>query len=184
MKYRNRSLHSKGRKTFKKKKIIPLQGKDLWQCWAALDKELNRQTMRGNQTVEDYSSKIEKKKRFIRVKQLEHVQHLSPVMKSFIEALFELQGDFNYALRNYFLQCLKLELNALSRETVRVKQQLYQAARKEISEIPPGESGKAEERKKLQQQLEDLQDEIIESSFGLEHLLREVGQVYEAAHKV
>ena len=167
-----------------KKKIIPLQGKDLWQSWAALDKELNRQTMRGNQTVEDYSPKIEKEKSIIRVKQLNHVEHLSSVMKSFIEALFELQGHFNYVLRNYFLQCLKLELNALSRETVRVKQQLYQAARKELSEIPPSESGKAEVRKKLKQQLEDLQDEIIESSFGLEHLLREVGQVYEAAHKV
>ena len=167
-----------------KKEIIPLQGKDLWQSWAALDKELNRQIMRGNQTVEDYSPKIEKEKSIIRVKQLQHVEHQSPVMKLFIGALFELQGDFNYALRNYFLQCLKLELNALSRESVRVKQQLYLVARKELLEIPPGESGKAEERKKLKQQLEDLQDEIIESSFGLEHLLREVGQVYEAAHKV
>ena len=167
-----------------KKEIIPLQGKDLWQSWAALDKELNRQTMRGNLTVEDYSSKIEKQKSSIRVEQFKHFEHLSPVMELFIGALFELQGDLKYALRNYFLQCLKLELNALTRETVRVKQQLYQAARKEISEIPPGESGNTEERKKLQQQLEDLQDEIIESSFGLEHLLREVGQVYEAAYKV
>ena len=40
MKYKNKSLRSKGGKTFKKE-IIPLQGKDIWQSWAALDKELN-----------------------------------------------------------------------------------------------------------------------------------------------
>ena len=159
-----------------------MQGKDLWQSWAALDKELYWQTMRGNQFIECYSSRIASEKSIIRVKQLQHVELLSPIMKLFIGALFEVQGDFNYALRNYFLHCLKLELNELSRETVRVKQQLYWSARKKISLIPPGDFENAEERKNYSNSLKN--DEIIVSSFGLEHLLREVGQVCEAAHKV
>ena len=35
----------------------------------------------------------------------------------------------------------------------------------------------------LKKELESLQEQIIDSSFGLEHLFRELGQVYEAAQQ-
>ena len=165
-----------------KEEMIPLQGDKLWRTWAYYDKEEHRQTRIGSETVIQYTEKINSHKTSVRNKQLEHVENLSSVMKLFIDALIEFGEVY---LRNYFLQCLKLELNSLSRENVSDKQQRYQLVRKELSKLQ-AETGKskAESKAKInvfKKELEDLQEDIINSSFGLEHLLRELGQVYEAA---
>ena len=164
--------------------MLPLQGSNLWRAWAANDKELHRHIQRGNKTVNEYTADMNKKKAEIRTKQLKHVNSLTPVMKSFTDSLLKLGGTSNRILRNFFLQCLKLELNNLSRESISEKQHQYQSVRKELSKLPKSNSQKSEEKiksDKLKKELRDLQEDIINSSFGLEHLFRELGQVYEAA---
>ena len=156
--------------------MLPLQGSDLWKAWAANDKELYRHIQRGNKTMNDYNSDINEIKVEIRAKQLKYVNSLTPIMQSFTDSLLELQGSSNQILRNYFLQYLKLELNHLSRVSISEMQHQYQSVRKELSKLQAGEI-----KTKLKKELEDLQENIINSSFGLEHLFCELGQVYEAA---
>ena len=161
--------------------FLPLQGETLWKAWAINDKEIQRQIHRGNKSVNDYTEEIKSKKTAIRKKQREQVESLTPVMKWFIVSLLELGGPSNRILRNYFLQCLKLELNNLSRESISVMQHQYQSARKELSILQESQNADAHNMESLKKKLEDLQEDIISSSFGLEHFLRELGQVYEAA---
>ena len=165
--------------------MLPLQGSDLWKAWAANDKELYRHIQRGNKTVNVYTAEMKKKKDRIRAKQLKHVNPLTPVMQSFIDSLLELRGSSNRVLRNYFLQYLKLELNNLSRESISEMQHRYQSVRKELFKLQAKSNSSEGEVKinsyKLKVELGHLQENIINSSFGLEHFFRELGQVYEAA---
>ena len=168
-----------------KNAMIPLQGDNLWKAWAVNDKELHRQTKIGSESIHEYTAKIEHEKSSLRSKQLVKVKSLSPVMNSFIKSLLVLGGEENSSLRNYFLQVLKLEMNSLSREIISEKQSDYQNTRKELSKLqtesPSQKMEIKEEITKLQERLKILQEDIINSSFGLEHLLRELGQVYEVA---
>ena len=175
-----------------KEVMLPLQGKSLWQAWATADKELHRQVHRGDKPSNDYTAEIKAEKAGIREEQLEHLESLSPVMESFIVSLLKLGGSSNSTLRNYFLQCLKLELNNLSRESISGMQLQYQATRKELAKLlvktDPKEGDKAKSKgedigliKQLKKKMKVLQEDIINASLGLEHLLREFGQIYEAA---
>ncbi len=171
----------KGNQLNMKEKLVPLQGKHFWQSWAADDKELHRQFGRGSSSIQEYSAHMENEKKKKRDKQYDQVKKMSPMMSHFIEVLLKLGGDLNKPTRNYFLQCLKLSLNSLSRENVHVKQQQYKLLRKQVSKLPDMES-ESPEKKELLKKIKNCQNEIIESSFGLEHLFREIGQIYEATH--
>ena len=156
--------------------FLPLQGEGLLKAWAEKVKEHMRQINRGNKSVNEYTEHIKREKIAIRKKQLQHVETPTPVMGSFIASLLTLGEPSNRVLRKHFLQCLKLELNNLSRESISELQCQYQSTQKELKE-----SSNAAKVQMLKKRLKDLQQYIISSSFGLEHLLRELGQVYEAA---
>ena len=171
-----------------KKAMIPLQGEGLWKSWAIQDKEVHRQIYRGSEEVDIYTGKIERKKTTIREKQLKHVKLLSPVMKSFIVSLLKLEGSTNDHLRSYFLQFLKLELDNLSRASITGMQHQYKSIRREFNLAKLQAKDKVadvviETRniETLKKNMQVLQEDIINASFGLEHLFRELGQVYEAA---
>ena len=170
-----------------KEAMIPLQGEGLWQSWATQDKEVHRQIHRGSEEVDIYTAKIESKKTAIREKQLKHVKSLSPVMESFVVSLLKLEGLSNCHLRSYFLQCLKLQLNNLSRASISGMQHQYQSIRREFNiaklqaKKETGVHTETKNIKALKEEMQVLQEEIINASFGLEHLFRELGQVYEAA---
>ena len=170
-----------------KETMLPLQGQNLWKAWALEDKELHQQISRGNKSVSEYTEKIKSRKISIRHEQLKYVQRLNSVMKAFIDSLIMLSGETNRNLRNYFLQYLKLDLNSLSRDDLSDKEQKYQHTRKELTKLRTNiHSHKKEIETKvrvLTKELESLQEQIIDSSFGLELLFRELGQVYEAAQQ-
>ena len=167
-----------------KESTLPLQGKTLWQSWASNDKELYRLTKRGSDKIEDYSAKLENIKIDIRLKQLRHIRVLSPVMTVFITSLLYFGDRSHRDSRNYFLHCLKLKLNNLSRETITKQQQQYHDLRRDLSKHLADHSISTEKKIIMQKQLQNTLQDILESSFGLEHLLREVGQVYEAAKEL
>ena len=158
-----------------KEAILPLQGKGLWQAWAVQDRELYRQSLKGAESVSTYTVAIRTKKLNIRKDQMKCLESLSPVTGSFIVSLLKLQGPINSIVKKYFLQCLKLGLDNLSRENISGMQLQYQAIKNDLEKL----EGKA--KIKQQEQMKKLQDDIINASIGLEHLFREVGQVYEAA---
>ncbi len=154
-------------KTATKKDILPLQG-DLWKSWAKLNKESHRHGCKGDITVDEYAHKMDHDLEIIRSKQRSLSEQMSPVMKSFIHSVFSTMGEENYLLRTYFLQNLILELNKFSTLKLKQKGIEYETAKKEITEKSNIKF------KKL------LEEEILEHSFGLEHLIRESGQIYEA----
>lgn len=175
-----------------KEAMLPLQSVTLWQAWAKKDKEAYRQIHRGNKTVNDYTAIINREKADIRLKQLNHLKLLTPVMESFIKSLLKLSGSTNRTARKYYLECLKLGLNNISRKTISLQQQQYHVTRKDLAEakkklkLLKKESKSTEDVQKVinkcKKSLEELQKDIINASFGLEHLFRELGQVFEAAH--
>ena len=168
----------------KRDAILPLQGKS-WKNWASADKEQYRVTQASNQTVGQYVEEVKQTKNSIRFQQLKQIERLNDLVKSFITSLRKLQGSDNFMTRNYFLQFLKLDLNYLSQNSISEKQHRFKLLRIEIQK-ESGKSNNKEEEKiridKANKKLVKLHEEIVETSFGLEHLLRELGQIYECAN--
>ena len=164
-----------------KETMLPLQRSDLWHEWAKLDQEEHRQISRGKETIEDYSTIIQDKKIAVRFKQLELVQNqTSAIITNFISAISTQIGD----VRRYFLQCLKLGLNELSRDEITELRHEYNRKKNELLELQDYSTNKQDDHesevKRCKQEIEALHEKLVNASFGVEHLVREVGQVYEA----
>ncbi|XP_066170671.1 interferon-induced very large GTPase 1-like [Sylvia atricapilla] len=157
-----------------KSQLLPLQGK-LWYQWCKKDKELTRLQEKRNKSIEHHCSQIEYDKRSIRRKQLEQAFPLNPLMKSFLVFLQTQPAD----TKKYFLQWMKVFMDELSWGRL---EELRRDYHKLWSEIRTGK--KSQEKNnvnaELRNQLDCISDELNDSSIGLEHLLREVGQIYEA----
>ena len=149
--------------------VLPLQGSTMWKLWASKNREMHRQKQRDGKTLKHSIAGIQTEMEQIRREQLWHNNRsLSPLMKSFVESLLQLQQPS----RNYFLQSLKLELNKRSMDRLCRLGDDYQSTKNELQE---------NKDESLFKKLKKLEKEIIDLSFGLEHLLREVSQLYEAA---
>ncbi|XP_057877778.1 interferon-induced very large GTPase 1-like [Melospiza georgiana] len=157
-----------------KSKLLPLQGK-LWYQWCQKDKELTRLQEKRNKSIEHHRSQIEYEKKAIRKKQLDQAFPLNPLMKSFLGFLQAQPAD----TKKYFLQWMKVFMDELScghlEELRRDYHKLWSEilSRKKSNKKPRGTD-------ELLNHLDALSDKINDSSIGLEHLLREVGQIYEA----
>ncbi|XP_064267493.1 interferon-induced very large GTPase 1-like [Passer domesticus] len=157
-----------------KSQLLPLQGK-LWYQWCQKDKELTRLQEKRNKSIEHHRSQIENEKKAIREKQLEQAFPLNPLMKSFLGFLQAQPED----TKKYFLQWMKVFMDELSCGRL---EELRRDYHKLWSEILSGKKSKKKPSVSadLPSGLDALSDEINDSSIGLEHLLREVGQIYEA----
>ncbi|XP_064267532.1 interferon-induced very large GTPase 1-like isoform X2 [Passer domesticus] len=157
-----------------KSKLLPLQGK-LWYQWCQKDKELTRLQEKRNRSIEHHRSQIESEKNTIRRKQLERAFPLNPLMKSFLGFLQAQPAD----TKKYFLQWMKAFMHEVSRGRLEELRRNYHKlwseilSRKKSKKKPSGNDASVS-------RLDALSDEINDSSIGLENLLREVGQIYEA----
>ncbi len=171
-----------------KEDMFPLQGRKMWMAWALYDKELYRQKSKeSNETIEDYTEKIKKKKHSLRKQQQQSVKKLTPVMEQFIHSLKELDKSSDPNLTYYFLKNLKLKLDKLSRSLVSGYQKMYHEIQLELSvyEVKPKDGPKEEPEKikRLKDQLVKLQEQILNYSLSLEDFFREMGQLYEATEQ-
>ncbi|XP_059324767.1 interferon-induced very large GTPase 1-like [Ammospiza nelsoni] len=157
-----------------KSQLLPLQG-NLWYQWCQKDKELTRLQEKRNKSIEHHRSQIEYDKKAIRRKQLEQAFPLNALMKSFLGFLQAQPAD----TKKYFLQWMKVFMDELSCGRL---EELRRDYHKLWSEILSRKKSKKEPRVNAESlsHLNALSDEINDSSIGLEHLLREVGQIYEA----
>ena len=176
----------KAKESSTKEELLPLQG-HLWQTWAFNNKELHRQVHRGKKPVNTYTDEIKEEKQMLRQGQLKFTKSLTPVMEAFITTLLELRGPSNRIARNYFLQCLKLGLNEFSRDQISALQRQYQYIRIKLSDVQEKTEGTAATTEEVRlvnehkARMKDIQRKIAQASFGLEHILRELGQIYEAS---
>ena len=160
-----------------KAKLLPLQGSSLWHTWAKLDKESYRQISREDTDMKTYSKQMEVQKKEIRRTQGQ-LSETSLFMKDFV-ANISVKGN----IRLYFLQWLKMFLDDHSRKELPDLSAGYHKTRADLlkaNEASKDCQNESEEVKKLKQQLKDQNDKLINASFGLEHLFREMGQIFEA----
>ncbi|XP_062901233.1 up-regulator of cell proliferation-like [Mobula hypostoma] len=149
-----------------KRRVLPFHGEP-WQGLSKIEKEKSRMKLRRDKTTEVYNQELDQEMNRIREAQLR--QSLSEEMRLFIEHLTRHGG----ADRAISLQWLKLELDSKSREVMAGLCRIYKELCKDSKQ-------KVKELKELDQKMSD-------SSLGLKHFMRELGQVYELSvtgHKV
>uniref|UniRef100_A0A8C8RF39 VLIG-type G domain-containing protein n=1 Tax=Pelusios castaneus TaxID=367368 RepID=A0A8C8RF39_9SAUR len=161
-----------------KEALLPLQG-SLWHKWCKKDKELTRLQDKRNKSIEQHRSQIESEKRAIRRDQIQRASPLNDLMRSVLEIL----QSPSEITKKYFLQWLKIFMDDLSSERLAELRQNYHVLWSQmLEESHPGENGDSENG--LKNDLETVSAEINASTIGLEHILREVAQIYEALSMV
>ncbi|KAM4024612.1 up-regulator of cell proliferation isoform 1-T2 [Anomaloglossus baeobatrachus] len=142
-----------------KNETMRLQG-DLWQQLAKMEKEMCRMKGLGSNNIEDYKIKLAKKCSDIRKQQRE--LGLTEDIVRFIRAI----KDLTKFEKRYFLKWMKLNLDCSSRKHM-------SSIQAEYKEHCYNSSANVEK-------LKDLDQILLNSSLGIEHFIREVGQIYEA----
>ncbi|XP_073678862.1 interferon-induced very large GTPase 1-like [Garra rufa] len=152
-----------------KETILPCQGK-LWHDWCKMKKELHH--LGGDNLEEDKSTK-HKMMRDIRQKQME--QSLSECMRKFIETMKSQKDDE----KKYFLRWMMNLLNDFTSENLCELHKKYHKKSQEVSELKRMPD-KSDQLQTEQMNLEKISEQINSTGFGLEHILREFGQIYES----
>uniref|UniRef100_A0A673W1D5 Interferon-induced very large GTPase 1-like n=2 Tax=Salmo trutta TaxID=8032 RepID=A0A673W1D5_SALTR len=142
-----------------KDKQLPLQGQ-IWKELSQLEKERCRLRKAGDQDIEHYKSSLNKKEEELRKKQ--NKCDMSDAMASFIYGMSRSGPE-----RSYFLKWMRINLDNLSRQNLSALRDQY----KDLCQNSP-------EKK---DEIKDLDKQLSDCSLGLEHFLRELGQLYEAA---
>ncbi|KAK2843795.1 hypothetical protein Q7C36_012010 [Tachysurus vachellii] len=148
-----------------KKSQLPLQGEN-WKRLAQIEKEQCRLQHSGVLSLEVYKAQLQNEKEEIREKQSNH--KITKTMDILMKAL-STSDDIE---RAFFLRWLGLKLDMRSRKHMTDLRHKYREC----------------EQKKDRDAVGQLDQELIDSSLGIEHYLRELGQIYEAAsfvsHKI
>ncbi|KAL3832049.1 hypothetical protein ACJMK2_023728 [Sinanodonta woodiana] len=151
---------------------LPLQG-DPWIAWAKADKErLRPSNRRRNETIDSYVADRLKIMNKCRQQQREILKKKgnNMLLQIFLKSI----STDNDRKRKLFLRWLKYELDDLSREELRPVDKRYQQIINKLASV----KGQITGIHKFE--LEKLDKEVASISFGLEHILREMGQTYEA----
>ncbi|XP_037067715.1 interferon-induced very large GTPase 1-like [Peromyscus leucopus] len=158
-----------------KESLLPLQGQ-LWHDWCRKDKEFYQLREKGNKTIEQYKNEIEKEKQNIRWEQYHKVVHLNGLMESFCQSL---QSYPETHTELYFLQRLSLLIDQLTKTDLENLHQRHSFLMTQVQTEKLKQS-KAGSIRRWEADLEAVSKEICDSTLGPEHLLRELGQIYEA----
>ncbi|XP_038596793.1 interferon-induced very large GTPase 1-like [Tachyglossus aculeatus] len=156
-----------------KEKFLPLQG-ELWHRWCKKDRELSHLRGKGNQSIEQHRSEIEAQKQEIRIAQWQKAFPLNAPMRSMVDVL---QSRSEASAKLYFLQWLSVFLDNMTAGQLEVLQQKYDILCSHVLTLKV--KMKNDTEKHTQTVLEAVSKEISDSTIGIDHLLREVGQIYE-----
>ncbi|XP_045434083.1 interferon-induced very large GTPase 1-like [Pipistrellus kuhlii] len=158
-----------------KEKLLPLQG-HLWHLWCKKDKELYHLREKGNRSIEQHKSEIETEKQRIRNEQLKRAFPPNELMQSVLEIL---QNHSEIQTTHYFLQWLSVFLDNLTAEHLEKlnekKNYLWSLIQAEKQKAP-----KSTDLQRWQKEIDAISTEINDCTLGIEQLLRELGQIYEA----
>ena len=172
-----------GSPTGVKHKLLPLQSKELWHAWAQYNKERHRHLNQGYKTTPLYNAEIDDCKDDIRKRQLEECDPPNAMMRSFMSSLLQHKG----ILRDYFLHWLKLLLDKHSRQSLPPLQSQYDKLKCELQKTSSDDTTGSDfdtEKETIRAKLVEINDQIVFASLGLEHLFRELGQMYESVIEV
>uniref|UniRef100_A0A673VS58 Uncharacterized protein n=1 Tax=Salmo trutta TaxID=8032 RepID=A0A673VS58_SALTR len=141
-----------------KDKQLPLQGQ-VWKEISQLEKERCRLRKAGGQEIEHYKSSLRIKEKELREEQQRF--DMTEAMTKFINSMSNSEVE-----RPYFLKWMRIYLDSLSRQNLSGLLQRYKDLCQNHSE---------------KKDIADLDRQMSDCSLGLEHFLRELGQLYEAA---
>ncbi|CAJ1073040.1 Hypothetical predicted protein [Xyrichtys novacula] len=141
-----------------KKAQLPLQG-ETWKELTSLEKKECRLKIKESETLEEYKSELQEKKAQLREKQRSN--GVSDAMTRFINAISSSDTEMCY-----FLKWMRMNLDNLSRQKLSGLRETYKKKKKSPKN--------KKEIKKIDRQLSN-------SSLGIEHFFREMGQIYEAS---
>lgn len=141
-----------------KKEELPLQGEILMKL-AKLEKEECRLKKVGDKSVEDYKNELQIEKKKLREQQYERGMSVS--MSCFITAISQ------SSLERAYLKWLRINLENRSHEVMPQLREMY----KQKYQDNCGEKV----------EIDELDKKISNSCLGVEHFIREMSQLYEAA---
>ncbi|XP_041863286.1 interferon-induced very large GTPase 1-like [Melanotaenia boesemani] len=153
-----------------KEKFLPCEGQ-LWYNWCRINKELYH--LKGNIEKE----KEQKGKQLMEIRQKQCDASCSELMKSFTKSLLNLPSKN----KEYFLKWTQILIDGLSTDDLSSILQNYDETWSEVLDLKR-KHNKSAEFKEKQAELEHLSKKLQSATFGLEHIFREMGQIYEA-HK-
>ncbi|MBN3321515.1 GVIN1 GTPase, partial [Atractosteus spatula] len=151
-----------------KEQFLPCQGR-LWHDWCEKNKDLHR--LHGN--IEQTRSKIEEEIKNIRRKQRDFGLH--NLMKTFVR---NLQTE-KPVQKMFFLKWLGILIDEHCSDQLSELHHIYDAKWSEVLDLKQ-KHDKSDELKNKQVELETISEQLNSAVFGLEHVLREMGQIYEA----
>ncbi|XP_057201334.1 interferon-induced very large GTPase 1-like [Triplophysa rosa] len=163
-----------------KESFLPCQGK-LWHLWCQKNKELHRPK---GEELEQEISRIQIEMKNIREDQ--HKSHMSEFTEIFIE-----QMNSHNANKMFFLKWLKILLDEFTSVDLSNLHHKYNEKWSKVLELKEShdksvqlKTEQTEQLKDAQTELERTSEELQSATFGLEHIMREIGQIYESCSSV
>ncbi|XP_048041544.1 interferon-induced very large GTPase 1-like [Megalobrama amblycephala] len=155
-----------------KESFLPHQGK-LWHQWSQKNKELHRP--RGDELEMDISQKQVHLKK---IREQQHAININRFIQLFIEEI-HLQAES----KMYFLKWLGIFPDEYTSKYISVLNHKYDEKWSAVIKLK-GNHDKSEKLKAEQTELEKISEDLQAAAFGLEHIMREIGQIYESCESV
>ncbi|XP_076866538.1 interferon-induced very large GTPase 1-like isoform X2 [Brachyhypopomus gauderio] len=156
-----------------KEKHLPCQGK-LWHDWCEINKDLYR--LQGDNLEMQKSKKQTEMKR---IREQQHNYGLSGLMKKLIYTLICLEENE----KSYFLKWLGIFLDNCTTDDLSALHHEYDEKWTKVLALKK-KHDKSDKMIHSQTQLEEISEKLKAATFGLEHIFREMGQIYESFRSV
>ncbi|XP_073700563.1 interferon-induced very large GTPase 1-like [Garra rufa] len=165
------SLLEKKDLTKVKESFLPHQGK-LWHQWSQKNRELHRP--RGDETEMEISrNKTEMRK----IRQQQHTFDISDFMKRFLKQMYTGREII------FFIKWLRILLDEYTSADLSALHHKYDEKWSTVLKLKENHD-KPEQLKAEQTELERISEDLQAAPFGLEHIVREIGQIYESCSSV
>ncbi|XP_042601543.1 interferon-induced very large GTPase 1-like [Cyprinus carpio] len=155
-----------------KESVLPHQGK-LWHQWCQKNKELHRP-----QANELDTEQSKKRRDLMKIRERQHEYEISEFMKLFIKEM-----NSGFAKKMFFLKWLGILLDENTLADLSALHQKYNEQWSIVLQLK-GNNDKSGQLKSEQTKLEGISEELQAAAFGLEHIMRETGQIYESCISV
>ncbi|XP_050958082.1 interferon-induced very large GTPase 1, partial [Labeo rohita] len=155
-----------------KESFLPCQGK-LWHQWCQKNKELHRP-----QAEDIEMETCRKKEEMKKIRKQQHESDTSEFMK-----LFTNKVNLHGSNMMFFLKWLGILLDEHTSADLSALHQKYDEQWSAVLKLKDNHA-KSKQLAYEQDQLEEISKELQDATFGLEHIMREIGQIYESCSSV
>ncbi|CAM4323365.1 unnamed protein product [Leuciscus chuanchicus] len=156
-----------------KDSFLPHQGK-LWHQWSQKNKDLHRP--RSDELEMDISRK---QTEMNKIREQQHESDISEIIKMFIKEM----NSYAEPEKIFFIKWLGILLDEFTSAGLFDLHHKYDEKWSTVLKLKENHD-KSEKLKGEQADLERISEELQAAAFGLEHIMREIGQIYESCSSV